>query len=102
MPFMLIGVFLGALIFAATLNAGWRAYTATDGLRWTQGIACASTILALGAASLGLPVGLTRGLGLLLTLVSMANVIKESGWNRALPLVHFAIGMTIADGAILQ
>jgi hypothetical protein len=102
LPLLLIGVFLGAVVFAATLNAGWRAFTAKDGLRWTQGIACASTILALGAVSLGLPVGVARGLGLALTLVSMANVIKESGWNRVLPMVHFAVGMTFADGAIFE
>ena len=102
LPFMLIGVFVGALLFAATLNAGWRALTADHGLRWTQGIACGATILALGAVSLGLPVGVARSLGLVLTFVSMANVIKEAGWNRALPIVHFALGMTFADGKIFE
>ena len=96
------GVFIGALIFAATLNAGYRAWMAGGGLSWTQGIACGSTILAMAAISLGLPVGVARGLGLLLTLVSMANVIMEKGWNRALPIVHFAMGMTLADGEIFN
>jgi hypothetical protein len=94
------GIVLGALLFAATLNAAWRAWTAEGGLRWTQGIAVAATILGLASVSLGLPVGVARGLGLVLTLVSMANVIGEKGWNRALPIVHFALGMTFADGAI--
>ncbi|MFT6772607.1 MAG: hypothetical protein ACJA1L_000311 [Paracoccaceae bacterium] len=99
---LLGGIFLGALLFSATLNAAWRAYSAQGGLRWTQGIAAASTILALGAVSLGLPIGVARGFGLALTLVSMANVIGERGWNRALPIVHFALGMTFADGAIFS
>ena len=58
-------------------------------------------ILALAAVSLGLPVGVARGMGLLLTLVSMANVLKEDGWHRVLPIAHFAVGMTLADGTIL-
>lgn len=102
MSLMLAGVFLGAVVFAATLNAAWRAYAGKPGLRWTQGIACAATIIALGAVSLGLPIGIVRGIGLVLTLVSMANVLKEDGWNRVLPIAHFAVGMTLADGKILS
>ncbi|MGG7565691.1 hypothetical protein ACQ5SO_05950 [Rhodovulum sp. DZ06] len=102
MTIMLVGIFIGAVVFAATLNAAWRAYSAEGGLRWTQGIAAASTILAIGAVSLGLPVGVARAFGLVLTLVSMANVIQERGWNRAFPVIHFAIGMTIADGEIFE
>ena len=96
------GVFIGALIFAATLNAGYRAWMAGGGLSWTQGIACGSTILAMAAISLGLPVGVARAFGLVLTLVSMGNVIMEKGWHRALPISHFALGMVLADGAIFE
>ena len=101
-PLALAGVFLGAIIFAATLNAGWRAYSAAGGLAWTQGIACGATIGAMIAVYFGLPVGVARAFGLLLTLVSMGNVIMEKGWHRALPIAHFAVGMVLADGAIFE
>ena len=102
LPILLGGVFLGAVIFAATLNAGWRAYTAQGGLAWTQGLACGATICAMLAVWLGLPVGVARAFGLVLTLVSMGNVIMEKGWHRALPISHFALGMVLADGAIFE
>lgn len=94
------GIFIGALVFAATLNAGWRAFTAPGALRWTQGIACAATIAAM--ASLSMQLGITRPMGMILTLMSMYNVLKESGKRRIFPVVHFAVGMTLADGAFLQ
>lgn len=96
----LAGIFIGALLFAATLNAGWRAYSAGSPLRWTQGIACAAGIIAL--ASLSLQLGIARPMGLVLTLVSMFNVLKETGARRVMPVIHFAFGMALADGAFFQ
>ena len=96
LPLMLIGVFLGAVVFSATLYSGAQMFRATGALRITQGLACAAVIVAM--ASLSMQWGLDRPMGHLLTLVSMANVVLEKGWSRFFPMAHFALGMSIAAG----
>lgn len=95
----LIGAFLGGLVFAATLYSGWQAFRATGAVRVTQGIACVTVIAAMASLSWGL--GLDRSMGHVLTLISMANVFLEKGWNRVFPMVQFALAMTLAAGLAL-
>lgn len=96
LPLMLLGVFIGALVFAATFYGVTQAIRAKGALRITQGIAAAAVILAM--ASLSMDLGLDRPLGHVLTLISMANVLLEKGWSRFFPMVQFALGMSLAAG----
>ncbi|MFT4795636.1 MAG: pyridoxine 5'-phosphate synthase PdxJ [Paracoccaceae bacterium] len=95
-PLLLIGVFLGAVVFASTLYSAWQAFQAQGALRITQALAAVLVICAM--ASLSLDLGIDRHAGHGLTLISMANVLMEKGWGRVFPMAQFALGMSLAAG----
>ena len=94
---VLIGIFLGACLFAATISSAGRALQTRGVLRVAHGAVLVSILLAAAAVSLGWP-GLALPLGGLLILSGGAALILESGAHRVLPAAPILFGAALLTG----
>ena len=97
MTAILLGIFLGACLFAATLSSVARALT-TTGRRRAAHLAILAAILGAAAAvSLGWT-ALSLPLGLALIAAGLAGAALESGAHRVLPIVPVLFGAALLAG----
>ncbi|MDE2792372.1 MAG: hypothetical protein OXI81_18415 [Paracoccaceae bacterium] len=92
MPTLLLAVFLGALVFAATLFSAAQLVRVwhRKWLRLAHLVSLGATLAAMAALQLDLVMP-SRAAGLPLLVSAAGAFTLESGWNRILPLIQVGL-----------
>ncbi|MHA3915046.1 hypothetical protein [Halovulum sp. GXIMD14793] len=97
MPGLLLGIMVGASVFAATLFSGAQVYLQKGRLRWAHLVALALTVLGMATLSAVSP-GAAMVVGVALIIAGLAVMALEDGWNRILPVFQIIFGGALVAG----
>lgn len=97
MPGLLLGIIVGASVFAASLFSGAQAYLQKGRLRWAHLAALALTVLGMATLSAVAP-GAAMVVGAALIIAGLVVMVLEDGWNRILPIFQIIFGGALVAG----